>query len=508
MVQTSVRPARPVPAQWRPQVGARQPGTSPAHLAPEPPHRRFRPHGPRTVPGRIRMLTGLVLVATVAVWLLAAGGFGSARGGLSTLGGKAGPEVVATADLSFALSDMDAALANTLLTSHRAVAGATAAQARKLYEQRRREADQDLLAAGEIADGNHAADHALTEVTNDLGSYEALAAETVLLDRQSAGPHGTTGPAALQTFRQATDLMSTRLLPAADTLITDSTNLMNTGYRDATRGTGSYGGWLVTLGVLLVGLLLALQLYVGVKFRRVFNLTLMVATLLAGVLAFGSSAALGGESEHLRRAQHDAFDSVLALSQARALAYDANADESRYLVDPDRAGQYEGAFLDKSRRLLAVGNDNDLAGYQSSMNDVVQDYDRAASFHGFTGLLGTEFDNITFPGERERAERALTTYRAYQLDDEYIRNQVGEGNRDIAIAFCITTAPGASNAHFAAFDRALRDVRQLNLDQFHRALDAGRGLAGIWSGIPPFGAVLVVGGLLVLGVRPRLAEYR
>jgi hypothetical protein len=39
-------------------------------------------------------------------------------------------------------------------------------------------------------------------------------------------------------------------------------------------------------------------------------------------------------------AENDAFDSVLALSQMRAVSYDANADESRYLVDPARAGQY------------------------------------------------------------------------------------------------------------------------------------------------------------------------
>ena len=45
------------------------------------------------------------------------------------------------------------------------------------------------------------------------------------------------------------------------------------------------------------------------------------------------------EAEHLRVAKKDAFDSVLALTQARAVSYDANADESRYLIDPDRAAK-------------------------------------------------------------------------------------------------------------------------------------------------------------------------
>lgn len=39
----------------------------------------------------------------------------------------------------------------------------------------------------------------------------------------------------------------------------------------------------------------------------------------------------------LHGARRDAFDSVVALSRARAIAYDANADESRYLLDPSAA---------------------------------------------------------------------------------------------------------------------------------------------------------------------------
>jgi hypothetical protein len=53
-------------------------------------------------------------------------------------------------------------------------------------------------------------------------------------------------------------------------------------------------------------------------------------------------------------AKQDAFDSVLALSRMRAVSYDANADESRYLVDPARAGQYRQAFLDKSQQVLQL----------------------------------------------------------------------------------------------------------------------------------------------------------
>ena len=41
---------------------------------------------------------------------------------------------------------------------------------------------------------------------------------------------------------------------------------------------------------------------------------------------------------------------MLSLSRARAISDNANADESRYLLDPGRADTYEQVYLDKSHR--------------------------------------------------------------------------------------------------------------------------------------------------------------
>ena len=59
-------------------------------------------------------------------------------------------------------------------------------------------------------------------------------------------------------------------------------------------------------------------------------------------------------AEYFRAAKQDAFDSILALSKARAVSYDANADESRYLLDPQRANRYEQAFLEKSSHVIGM----------------------------------------------------------------------------------------------------------------------------------------------------------
>ncbi len=121
-------------------------------------------------------------------------------------------------------------------------------------------------------------------------------------------------------------------------------------------------------------------------------------------------------------------------TQARAVSYDANADESRFLVDPGRAAFYQRSFLTKSDELADLPGvgifqyDDALAkamvGYRADHGDV-----------RFGGYLGAEFRNITFPGERAAAEKTLAAYQVYERDDRHIRALNASGNLRGAIAF-------------------------------------------------------------------------
>jgi hypothetical protein len=150
---------------------------------------------------------------------------------------------------------------------------------------------------------------------------------------------------------------------------------------------------------------------------------LAVATLAALALTVVGAEVVAGEAEHLRVAKKDAFDSVLALTEARALSYAANADESRYLVDLPGATitTFDATFVS------AVG------GYQRDHADV-----------GWAGSFGTEFRNITLTGERAAARTTLLRYQTYQVDDRRIRQLATGGRLDDAIAFCTSYQPGQS----------------------------------------------------------------
>jgi len=215
---------------------------------------------------------------------------------------------------------------------------------------------------------------------------------------------------------------------------------------------------------------------------------------------------LAEEADHLVVAKTNAFDSIIALSQARAVSYDANADESRYLVDPALAAQYERSFLDKSQQLAGLAG-ADLANYDAALAGALKAYQARNSDVRITGFFGAELNNITFDGERAAAEKTLAGYQSYQRHDRKIRALATSGDLRGAIAFCIGTNPGESNYDFGQYAAltALMDINQLAFDT---AIRSGDGQLDGWTGVIPAVAVLVLAGLVVVGVWPRLSEYR
>jgi len=504
-----------------------------------------------SAPERLRAFAAasVVLMAVLAVLF----GFGvrAQRAGLATIGGLAGPVVEAAADLYFTLNDMDAQVANVLLVGDDQTLGFTRAQALAIYEQRRRQADADLQTVA-AAGGDTATGDRIRGVLDLLGSYEALATQTVVLAQQMHAPAGHPPAAALATYRQATDLLTTRLLPAAHAVLDRNAQLLERTYQ-ARRGAalatrawvGVVGGallttrllpaahavldrnaqllertyqarrgaalatraWVGVVGGALLLLLLAFQGYLVRRFHRLINPALAVATLVAVALTVAGAGTMSGAAEHLRVAKKDAFDSVLALTEARAVSYDANADESRYLVDPGRAQRYQDGFLAKSRQLVDLPGAS-ISSFDADFAAAVRRYQADHADVSWGGYVGTEFRNITFTGERAAAETALLRYQAYQVDDRKIRQMVAGGQLAAAIAFCTSYQPGRSNYAFDSYDKALAALIAINTDAFNGAVRDGSAEVGTWRvGLLGAGACVVVV-LVLVGAARRLAEYR
>ena len=492
--QVSVDLSQPAAA-----AGLQRPGTAGPH--PSPTRRRSALAHP---PARIWLLVGAAAVLTLGLAAVLTVQISDQQVGLAAIGDQAGPEVVATSDLYFALNDMDAQIANVLLVGEAQNLGFTRTQALDIYEQRRQQVDHDLRQAARNA-ADPASQDAIDAVLDTLGQYEAMAAQTILLDQQTSHPAGHPTAAALAQYRQTTDLLKNDLLPAAQRLTDQHAQALDATYQTHRAAARSGRNLVLVVGAALVAVLLALQIYLTRRFRRLLNPAVAAATILAVIGTVLGAGLLSDQAEHLRVAKKDAFDSVLALTQARAVSYDANADESRYLVDPDRAGQYQQAFLDKSQQLVTLPGVT-LSTWDQDMATAVNAYERDHQAVGWNGYLGTEFRNITFAGERAQAETTLLRYQTYQLDDRRIRAMVAAGQLSDAIAFCTSYAPGASNYAFDQYDRALAALIATNQHAFDQAVrDGQRELGGkslaVWLG------TVAILALMVVGVWPRLREY-
>ena len=474
--------------------------------APRPPRARARSTRLRSVPSRLRWFTAGCLALTVAVGAVALTAATGTQSTWSTVSGQQAPQVLDATGLYQSLTDLDAQTANILMFGDDPQLTTQRKTALAQYAQDRTGADRDLQSATLDAAGSPQAQRALSGVLDAMGRYQDLAARAMALNDQARVGAGHPDPTALAQYRQATDLMRTTLLPAADRLVRANNDAFTRTY-DRQRSTLSGAeGWTWVLGAALLLSLLGLQVWLTRHFRRILNPALVAATVLAALFLGAAGTLLPDQGEQLRVARHDAFDSVVALTRARAVLYDANADESRYLLDSDRAGQYQDAFEAASQQIAALPGAH-IGDYDAALAPAVTAYQSNHADIGFGGFYGTEFRNITFPGERAAAEKALTTYQAYQLDDRKIRSLVAQGRLRDAIAYCTSLAPGGSNADFAAQDAALRHVTAINSDAFAASVSHGR--AQLSTRIPLLAGDAVLVLLLCLwGVRPRLAEFR
>ncbi|MQY28476.1 hypothetical protein [Nocardia aurantia] len=448
-------------------------------------------------PAWIRLLATVIVLAALATAVVETTDATSIRASIDLLGTHTAPNVAATEDLAVAFADMDAELANMLLAGSEN--RAAVADARKTYEQRRIQADGDLQRA--IAATGSDISRTLLE---ELGRYQALAAQIMLLNDTEQNPAGRPSDRILRMQRQATDLMS-RIELDTQRLTNDNKTALDSAYAATRRDTTDARAQLTLLGTVLIGALVGLQILLRVMTRRRFNPALLIATVVAAVLVGGSLSANADAAQHLKVAKEDAFESLLTLQRARAYGYDMNADESRWLLDPQRAATYEQGFLDQSQWLLNV-HVKSIGEYDDALRVALTAYRRTSDIR-FTGFFADEARAASFRGKRSALETMLLAYQSYQRDDRTMRAMAAADLHE-AISFDTSDDPGQSDGDFGYYDDKLQAVIDIDQRTFDTAVTRGVNTLTGWSSWVPYTAFALIALLVFLGVRPRLAEYR
>jgi hypothetical protein len=471
-----------------------------------PPPRHGHGHGRWSTAARVRTQAAAIVALACCLAALTAVLLGQVGGEFHAMGQQDAPEADATTGLYFDLNDMDAQVANVLLVGGDTALAASRSQDLATYSSDRTAADQDLEQATVAEADNAAAERQLSQVLDRTSQYEALAADALLASQQARSTAGRAPAAAVTYYQQATDLMQAGILPAVGSLANVSAARLDAAYQGGKTAGGIGTAWAIALGVVLIAALLALQLYLAARFQRLVNPALAAATVIAIAFVAVTAVRFNTESGHLQVAKQDAFDSIQALSLARAVSYDANADESRYLVDPGRAAQYQQAFLSKSQQIANVGPVG-ISGYDAALAADIKAYQGDNSVVRFGGYLGAEFRNITFPGERQAAVATLLAFQRYERDDRTLRALAAK-NLPAVVGYDTGTAPSQSDGAFNQYDAALSSVIAVNSRAFTAAVADGEDGAVGWElGLPALGLVLLAA-LTFAAVRPRLAEYR
>lgn len=457
-----------------------------------------------TVPARLRLLrAATLLLATTVTALLTVAGL-AVSGTWDSVAGRDAPRTTSAADLNLALNDMDAQAANILLSSGDAGKGRLRTPYDKavgFYGSARREIGHDLRTLAVAAQGDRADEKTVENLTDDFAEYQELIGRALENDGHAGGK-----AAALADYRKATDLLQVKLLPESRTLVASNDRVFDAEYTAARSTLSAQLVATTALSLFLLAVLALLQSYLARRFHRIVNPPLVAGTLCTLLAVILGAQMLTSSSGDLRGARRDAFDSVVALSRARAIAYDANADESRYLLDPQRRDQYARSFLAKSQQLYGIRGAT-LDTYDDGLSTSWRAYETDHHDLRFTGEFRRELDNITFPGERAAAEQTVETYAVYQRDDRKIRALLAAGQEREAVEFCMDWKPGTSNAHFGAWMAALDKVTDINRAHFASSVRNGR--SAVSDLLPWAGGLLIAAmALTALGLRPRLTEFR
>jgi hypothetical protein len=416
-----------------------------------------------TTPGRLR-LASVVLVAVLVVMLVVTAAAARARQNAAhAVGVESAPELVAAEDLYVALADADATASTTFLK-----AGLEDPSQRQRYVDDVNRAGQQLATVSKLAGSSEGARAALRTITEQLPVYAGLVEEARANSRQGF-------PVGAAYLRQASTTMRDQLLPAATTLYEHAGGDLDADYRSGTSTTEIV---LVAVGgVVLLGLLIGVQVFVTRRSHRVLNVALAVATVVVAVLLVWVLVRFHSEQDALVRAQRNGSDAVQVLSAARILNLKAQSDDNLALIQRGTGQSYVDDYKVIAEHL---GGDD-----------------------GHGGLLGYAHDIALRTNTQGGVATAQATFAELLGTHKQIRSDDDGGNYEGAVKLAIGTGATTAQRLDAQLESQITRARA-HLDQ--AVTDARRGFAALDVAIV---VILVLAGVLVLvGLQARISEYR
>lgn len=420
-----------------------------------------------TTPGRLRLLITVLVLLSLAWGALAAFTVNQYASAASSVVAVREPLSVDAQRIYRHLSEADNTAATAFLAG-----GLEPAQDRQRYLADIQAAGTEIenaTAQGGATLGSAAKD--LATLSTDLPIY-AGEVETARADNRQGFPLGAA------YLREASDLMRTTLLPAADDMYaTENASLTAT----SAQATG-LPFVIITLaaGLGIVIVLFGVSRWLRMRTHRVLNSGLLLAAAAAVISLAWLTFAYTGARGDLLTAQSQGSAPVEALARADIAALQAHADESLTLIDNGSDnGAYQDAYL-LQQKALGPGPGTLLTV-------------------AATAATGSDASRL--------ATAALSDARSWYAAHAQLRSLDDNANHAAAVASALGLGATDAGALFA--DLSADFAGGIAAGQATFAANASAG-ADAFSGLEPgvIAAALVMAFGCAWGLSRRLAEYR
>jgi hypothetical protein len=424
-----------------------------------------------TTPGRLNAYLVALTVLGVLVGLVAVVGAVQRADRIDGVANRTGPLAVQAQQLYRSLSDADATAAAAFLSS-----AAEPAFLRLRYQSDIADASAALASAAASAGTSGP----VARISAALPVYTGLIETARTQNRLNL-------PVGAAYLREASALMRTQLLPAADELYRTETDQLNQDL-----SAGSVFPWLTVplILALLVGLWLA-QRYLAQRTQRLVNRGLAVATAATVVLLLWVGLSWVDVAGQLSAARSTGAAQVDLLAQARIAALQARADEALTLVARGSGGAFEDDF--KARFVELTGGSATSAGGAGIATGGVSDLLGQARAANSDPDLGQDLD---------KAAGAVTDWRA-----KHTQLRAFDDSGQYPDAVTLAVDKDGTTAAFNKVDGVLGDaIARADRSFRAHASSADGAMTGSAVGWTLLTIIAIAG--LVLGLRQRIAEYR
>ncbi|MBA0124489.1 hypothetical protein H0B56_02920 [Haloechinothrix sp. YIM 98757] len=426
--------------------------------------RRLAVSAART-PGRLSMIAVGLVTLTLLVGLVSTVMAQGKKDAVDGLLEHREPVTAEAQRVYSALSDAEATAAGALLADD-----SETERLRERYEDSIAQAGASLAKAAASAQEVPEAAEQVDIIGQQLPVYTGLVETARANDRQGF-------PVGASYLQEASELMRSTILPAAQELYELETGRLAEQQRDAR----SFPVFTALLALGLVAALLATQRYLQRRTNRVLNPGLVVATVAVLVSLLWTSVALVVHGVQVGSGQRDGTEQADRLVSTRIVALQARADQTMSLVARGAGDQHAEGFSRLSRQL--GGSD------------------------GAGGLLGEVREQAAGGPAEELVNEAIENAESWRLADERIREHSDEGDYGAAVELAISADDeGAARAFHALDDNLSQAIDEGRQDFVDSTTTASRALHALPQGLAVLSVVAALG--ITVGVGERLREYR